>query len=1054
MRITNSLFYQNSKNDYQKSMQGLYGINSQISSRMKIQNSYEDSGIFVDTMRLNYEVSTLEQIKESSSKAQTFANNTDTTLNQFTDALSQFKTKMIQASSEVHSQTSLNALANELEALKTHMISLANTSINGQFLFSGSSLSVKPISSDGSYNGNDQSLETIIGSGVQIPYNIDGNYLFQGADSDYNRVVSTNVIMYNQSKLHPDIMVLNSGETSSQEVYLTENDTIRDMVGDTDNVATNDPNAVFHVSGKRPDGTTFTSAIEMSSDEKVSELLEKIGEEFGNTPTNTVVEVSMNEHGQIEIKDLKTGNQQLQFHIVGAVDRTATSGSEGDADSTELVAKNVQIIDFLKSDFAAANTASTISSRQDIYAPGQFSLGAPMYQNNGEFVTESTKLRSFMGDEVNQIQFNGVDNAGNTINPIAPNDVLRIDDNTTVSSLLSSIENAYGVSARLENGQIYVETGSTTDFSANKLQINLEAFQFIGDGEVQSIDITAPVTADGNITLTLPNASTVNIAVLNGDTQADVASKIEAASAALIASDPSIASIRADGDKVYFDYLQSAGAVSEVAINPNATGVSATVLEEAPYLASGLGEVQSFEIKEAPSVNGSFTLTNIVSPANDIVVNFNAGDTPSVVAAAIQAAVGAAVPFTDANGKDITSVSVSNGMVTFNYDSTDGNVPLAPIVISQTAGVDDLVITNANDRTITQGAGISTVNAFTTFDSVNLSNYNFTKDGNTLESNVSQVTKSNEFATASTKLSEVSGSSSLDGRVITFDFTDKNGNPSKGQINLKETTGSTFQIDFDNSGTYEDNETINLYAPNGSVSKASEVTYQQVMDVITLALSGKQPLDKDTLDTTVDPAVFDTIADGNLFEEYQSALKIAKSNVDVHLDSKGVLVVTDLKNTETNMQLSIGDYDITDLTNTTQAFSFMANDAIKINDPSIDFFSDLDDIIESVRFGEYQMDSSNENPRSLGLNNGLTMIDHLMDHVTKAQTTIGSYSNALSSAQERAELLSINVQTVRSSVIDVDLAEAYLQFEQLATSYQAMLSTASKINSMSLLNYM
>jgi len=93
MRVTNSLFYTNATNNYQKTMQELYKANAQISSGLKIQNSFEDSGVYVDTMRLNYEIATLEQVKESSSKAQTYTNNTDKVLNQFTEALDKFKTK-------------------------------------------------------------------------------------------------------------------------------------------------------------------------------------------------------------------------------------------------------------------------------------------------------------------------------------------------------------------------------------------------------------------------------------------------------------------------------------------------------------------------------------------------------------------------------------------------------------------------------------------------------------------------------------------------------------------------------------------------------------------------------------------------------------------------------------------------------------------------------------------------------------------------------------------------------------------------------------------------
>ncbi|MBE9857022.1 hypothetical protein G6W43_07170, partial [Campylobacter concisus] len=42
------------------------------------------------------------------------------------------KTKVVQAASDVHSTTSLEALANDLQGIKNHLVNIANTSINGQ----------------------------------------------------------------------------------------------------------------------------------------------------------------------------------------------------------------------------------------------------------------------------------------------------------------------------------------------------------------------------------------------------------------------------------------------------------------------------------------------------------------------------------------------------------------------------------------------------------------------------------------------------------------------------------------------------------------------------------------------------------------------------------------------------------------------------------------------------------------------------------------------------------------------------------------------------------
>jgi flagellar hook-associated protein 3 FlgL len=67
---------------------------------------------------------------------------------------------------------------------------------------------------------------------------------------------------------------------------------------------------------------------------------------------------------------------------------------------------------------------------------------------------------------------------------------------------------------------------------------------------------------------------------------------------------------------------------------------------------------------------------------------------------------------------------------------------------------------------------------------------------------------------------------------------------------------------------------------------------------------------------------------------------------------------------------------------------------------------------------------------------------------------IGAQSNTLSMSLERTEILKISTMSLRSSVVDTDLAEASLQLAQLNTNYQAMLSTVGKISKLSLVNYL
>lgn len=826
-------------------------------------------------MRLNNEIETLQQSSDSSSKAKTFADNTDTALTSFSEKLDQFKVKLNQATTASNSPTSLQALANDMQGIRDYLVNLANTSINGQFLFSGSALSQKPVNSDGTYNGNAESLTAMVGSGVELPYNISGQSLFLGKDTDYNRAVSTNVTMYNQSKLNPATMTVDPNVTPTK-VFLKDTDTIRDLVGDKNSVATDDPKAVFYLSGKKSDGKTISNVIEMDTSSKVSDLLQSIGNAYGNTATNKVVDVSLNARGQIEVKDLKSGSQLLDMNIFGAIDRTALSGETGNAkqlinsDNLMLYPK-VDIIGFNKSNYDSSLSSPDLTMRSTpTSTAGQFSLGFPTDPNNIPNITATTSLVGLFPSDVDHLDFGGT--------------TLAI-SGKTVQDLMTAIDTQYygGVpTATLNNGKIEVPSST--------------------------------------ITIVPKNAS----------------------------------------------------------------------------------------------------------------------------------------------------------------------------------------------NALAHGYSLS--------DAMNYARRGFEKDGNTLTGNVSQVVKStSDFATANTKLVDVAGVDSLNGKQMVLNYTDKNGIKRTGTLNL-DTTNTTFSVDLDGDGnTTDPNETFSIYNGSGDPlnlnTTADNMTYQQLNDLISMATSGTLP--KQGVSTTAQTAINNAIAfgvagnaanlaaqtalaktgvstetasyiqkaidagiiKGNLalpaaqraqatidynnaignanLAEYNYAVSTAKNSVEVNLDYQGKMIIKDKTASESKIDFTMYDASATDFTGIgSTALTFMANNSVTISNPSIDMFKQLDEMIAAVRSGNFRIDSTSDDPRNIGMQNAITQLDHIADHVTKAQTRIGALTNALSDANIRSEMLSVNVKTVQNSVIGVDTAEAYLELQSLQTSYQAMLSTIASINKMSLLDYM
>jgi len=210
-------------------------------------------------------------------------------------------------------------------------------------------------------------------------------------------------------------------------------------------------------------------------------------------------------------------------------------------------------------------------------------------------------------------------------------------------------------------------------------------------------------------------------------------------------------------------------------------------------------------------------------------------------------------------------------------------------------------------------------------------------------------------------------------------------------------------------------------------STTADFNYQQLMDIINMAITGETDL--------------------------ATSYHLGKTS----LSDDGKIVFQDLSPvTKTNATLAIydassSDYAVTD----GSALTFNANNALTIRDPKTDFFTQIEEMIRSVEEGKKHTDGSdNIDPRNLGIQNSIQMMDDLSDHVSRLQTEAGSYSQVLQLSSDRTDMLILSTKTLQSDVIDTDIAEATLRMQQLNLNYQAMLSSISKVSQLSLVNYL
>ncbi|WP_199498790.1 flagellar hook-associated protein FlgL [Helicobacter pylori] len=471
MRVTFGSKY-NQMNNYQNALQNkINDANTQIASGLKIRYGYQNSNINNQNLKFQYEENTLDQGIDVAQNAYTSTLNTDKALQEFSKTMETFKTKLIQSANDMHSETSRAAIANDLERLREHMMNVANTSIGGEFLFGGSKVDRPPIDSEGKYHGNGEDLNALISSDNLVPYNISGQDLFLGADKDKHKLITTNIKLLNQNKLHPDVMDALEHSSLPEEVFIKPSDTLRELIGDNDKDPTNDPKEFFYLQGIRPDGSSFKEKFVLSkayqnkeSATKVSDLLDKIGHAYGNTSQNKVVDVSLNNWGQIEIKNLTPGSENLDFHLIS---------SDGDFDDLDaLRSSSKRVTEYVKSAFVTDRSLSQVKAVPNMYNPRVLEIPSVFVTKDNVLANKNTKLSEIFGDSVETLKINAsrLDDKSAIKIPNLPVDldipILLDVKNSTIKDLKDAIKERFNNEVDVEietNGRLRIIDNSSKE---------------------------------------------------------------------------------------------------------------------------------------------------------------------------------------------------------------------------------------------------------------------------------------------------------------------------------------------------------------------------------------------------------------------------------------------------------------------------------------------------------------------------------------------------------------------------------------------------------------
>lgn len=169
----------------------------QLASGRKINKPSDDPVGITYSLRYRAELSSNEQYQNNVDSAISWLDFNDTVLGQAGDVVQRLRELTVKASTGTNPQSALDSINEEVAQLKEQLVDIANSSLNGKYIFNGEKYTEKPydfvVGADGTYNVTKDittdrgTINYIVGEGVRMPINMTGNDVF-GATGEPNNL--------------------------------------------------------------------------------------------------------------------------------------------------------------------------------------------------------------------------------------------------------------------------------------------------------------------------------------------------------------------------------------------------------------------------------------------------------------------------------------------------------------------------------------------------------------------------------------------------------------------------------------------------------------------------------------------------------------------------------------------------------------------------------------------------------------------------------------------------------------------------------------------------
>ncbi|SDQ25192.1 flagellar hook-associated protein 3 FlgL [Virgibacillus subterraneus] len=185
MRITQGMLSNNMLNNLSNSYSKMNTYMNQLSTGKKINKPSDDPVIAMKGMSYRTELKEVEQYQRNTNEVHNWMDNSDAALDKTTQALQKLRELAVQASNDTYDDGQRENIMEEAEQLKEHLVDIANTEVNGKYIFNGTSTDTKPVTTN--ENGditkiaiNSDPVMIEVANGTKLQANVDAGSVFAG----------------------------------------------------------------------------------------------------------------------------------------------------------------------------------------------------------------------------------------------------------------------------------------------------------------------------------------------------------------------------------------------------------------------------------------------------------------------------------------------------------------------------------------------------------------------------------------------------------------------------------------------------------------------------------------------------------------------------------------------------------------------------------------------------------------------------------------------------------------------------------------------------------